>query len=371
MSHHLSLDFVKAKITSHFSHLTDSLLRSLVDYVYGMLILQHCGQTQIATLLGELFDEPFHNVRQRLRELTYGHEAKRGKHRSELAVSTCFAPLLKWVLSALSAQEKQVVLALDATYLGDRFVVLAVSVVVSQTAIPVAWHIQYGNTKGAWNPIWQRLLDHLQPAIPQGWTVYVLADSGLLSKTVFMRLKTYYKWVPMMRVEASHGLFRTQASTQWRPLKQIAWRGMPPRCVRGYCFKGDPIACTLICQWDAAYDSPCLILTSLAPASVCHAVYTIRYWIECGFKDFKRGLFHWEHTKMRCPKRVERLWLVMSIALLLLTTLGDTTPLLANVTRQQIGLSAPVFGRIRWLVCLLKNQPLPRQLFLPPYRFPT
>lgn len=371
MSHPPSLDFVEGQITSHFSHLAASLLRTLVDYVYGMLILQHCGQTQIATLLGELFDEPFHNVRQRLRELTYEQAAKRGKHRRELVVSSCFAPLLKWVMKTLSTQNKQVVLALDATYLGDRFVVLAISVVVSQTAIPVAWHIQRGNAKGAWNPIWFRLLDQLQPAVPPDWTVYVLTDSGLRSKTLFVRLQQHYGWVPMMRVEATQGLFQTRKSARWCPLNKMAWRGMTPRCLRGRCFKGDPITCTLICQWDAAYDSPCLILTSLLPNSVQHAVYALRYWIECGFKDFKRGLFHWEHTKMRCPKRVERLWLVMSIALCLLTALGDTTPVLAGVTRQQVGLSAPVFGRIRWLACLLTNQSLPKQVFLSPYRFPT
>lgn len=38
---------------------------------------------------------------------------------------------------------------------------------------------------------------------------------------------------------------------------------------------------------------------------------------------------------MRCPQRAERLWLVLSIALLLLTAWGDTTSMLAGVTRQQ------------------------------------
>jgi len=110
----------------------------LVHYVYGVLVLQHCGQIRIAMFLGELWGEPFHNVRQRLRELTYAGASKRGKNRRELKVSDCFAPLLRWVLSKLPVDDKQVVLALDATYLGERFVILAVSVVVSQTAIPVA-----------------------------------------------------------------------------------------------------------------------------------------------------------------------------------------------------------------------------------------
>lgn len=369
MSHPSSLDRVEGEIARHFSHLKGAMRTTLGHYVYGMLILQHCGQTQIALLLAALFDEPFHNVRQRLRELTYERGAKRGKKRQELAVQTCFAPLLRWALSLLP--DKRVVLAMDATYLGERFVILAISVVVGQTAIPVAWHVQLGNSKGAWTPLWDGLLDVLHPALPKAWTVYVLTDSGLRSKHLFVRLQQHYGWIPMMRVDAAQGTFQVRGCHNWKPLKALVWRGMTPRCVQGLCFKGDPIACTLICQWDLPYDTPCLVLTSLPPRSIRQHVYAIRYWIECGFKDFKRGLFHWEQTKMRCPERVARLWLVMSIALLLLTALGTTIPTLAGVTRQQCGLSAPLFGHICWLVAFLKHHPLPSHFRLSPYRFPT
>lgn len=371
MSHPPSLDRVEAEITSHFPHLNVAMLRTLGHYVYGMITLQHCGQTQIAVLLGALFGESFHAVRQRLRELTYESKAKRGKQRRELVVQGCFAPLLGWVLSLLPQHNKPIVLAMDATYLGERFVVLAISVVVCQTAIPVAWHIQRGNSTGAWAPIWEGLLDMLQPTLADNWVVHVLTDSGLRSKRLFVRLHQHYGWIPMMRVDSSQGLFQAQGCHKWLPLKSLVWRGMQPRCLKGNCFKGDPIACTLSCQWDLAHETPCLVLTSLPPRSIRHQVYAIRYWIECGFKDFKRGLFHWEQTKMRCPKRVERLWFVMSIALLLLTALGDSTPTLAAVSRQKCGLSAPLFGRIRWLLALLKQQPLPTRLLLSPYRFPT
>lgn len=370
MSHQHSLERVEAEITRHFSDLAPAILTVLVHYVYGVMILQHCGQIRIATFLGELCGESFHNVRQRLRELTYEGAAKRGKQRRELKVSDCFAPLLRWVLSKLPVHDKQVVLALDATYLGERFVILAVSVVVSQTAIPVAWHIQYGNAQGEWTPIWKRLLDALQPALPHDWTIYVLTDSGLRSKVLFEQLEGY-SWIPMMRIDASQGLFQKAGQQQWVTLRSLVWRGMSPRCIHGLCFKGHPIACTILCQWDAQYEYPCLVITSLPPHVIRHRVYAIRYWIECGFKDFKRGLFHWEQTKMRSPQRAERLWLVLSIALLLLTAWGDTTSRLAGVTRQQTGLSAPVFGLISWLVSLLRHDTLPEHTHLSPYRFPT
>jgi hypothetical protein len=45
-------------------------------------------------------------------------------------------------------------------------------------------------------------------------------------------------------------------------------------------------------------------------------------WIECLFKDIKRGGFGWHHTKMDDPQRAERLWLAISFATLFLVSVG-------------------------------------------------
>ena len=66
-------------------------------------------------------------LRQRLREWTWEKEAKAGPKRQEVVVATCFAPLLSWILSGLSANEWRLAVALDATSLGERFVVLTLS----------------------------------------------------------------------------------------------------------------------------------------------------------------------------------------------------------------------------------------------------
>ena len=64
-------------------------------------------------------------------------------------------------------------LAIDATTLGERFVVLAVSVVYRGCAIPVAWVILPAGTTHAWRREWLRLLRRLHRAIPRAWTVMV------------------------------------------------------------------------------------------------------------------------------------------------------------------------------------------------------
>jgi hypothetical protein len=65
-------------------------------------------------------------VRQQLREWCYEAQAKRGGPRQALHVESCFVPLLAWVLSWWEGY--QLALALEATTLGQRFVVLGVKI---------------------------------------------------------------------------------------------------------------------------------------------------------------------------------------------------------------------------------------------------
>ena len=365
MSHPEELNRLNAEISSHFGHLGKCLIYVLSLYVYGVVMVRHCGQTQVTTFLSGLLGYSYYTMRQRLRELTYDSVDKRGDRRKALEVSDCFAPLLGWILSKFRGQQRQVVLALDATTLRDRFVILSVSVVVLGCAIPVAWHIQEGGRKGKWNPIWQRLVASLIPAIPDHWSVYALTDSGLYAKPLYAYLTQHCGWHVFMRTNISDGLFKPKGTTQWHPIHHWLTQGMSPTVLQGTCFQTNPIDCTLILLWDADCQNPCILLTNLAPQDITDNVYTLRYWIECGFKDIKRGLFHWEQTKMTCPKRAERLWLVLSIALVWVTTIGQQAlddpqwACLRATETQARRLSAPVLGWIARLVALCKQQPVP------------
>lgn len=364
MSHPEELKRLNAEITSHMRHLGKCFIYVLSLYVLGMVVMQHSGQSRIATFLSGLTGCSFGTMKQRLREFTYESARKQGEKRQEVEVKTCFAPLLGWVLSKFNGEHKQLVLAMDATYLKDRFVILAISVVVAGCAIPVAWHIQAGTQKGQWNPIWYALLDLLQPAIPDDWQVFVLTDSGLYSKKLFLYLSQEKQWDALMRINWTQGLFQVKGCTDWIALRDLVQRGMEPRVLAGRCFKGNPIDCTLILQWEEEYEQPCLLVSNLATEQVEHNVYTTRYWIECSFKDVKRGFFHWEQSKMTCPQRAERLWLVISIALLWLTCVGEAASdlpqwhSLSQARPKARILSAPLLGWIDLIIRLLQGKAL-------------
>lgn len=77
---------------------------------------------------------------------------KGGSKRRELEVSSCFAPLLRWVLRLWQSEQRQLALVMDATTLGNRWTILAISVVVWSCAISVAWKVLPAEQEGSWRP---------------------------------------------------------------------------------------------------------------------------------------------------------------------------------------------------------------------------
>lgn len=84
MSHPQELNRLNAEISSHFGQLGKCLIYVLSLYVYGVVMVRHCGQTQVVTFLSGVLEYPYYTMRQRLRELTYDSQDKRGHKRKTL-----------------------------------------------------------------------------------------------------------------------------------------------------------------------------------------------------------------------------------------------------------------------------------------------
>lgn len=354
----------------------------LAMYSFGMVMVQSCGINSIAYFLGLLLDKKENTMRQRLREWNYESSVKRGAKRQEIEVRSCFAPLLKWVLSWWDTDEKRLAFALDASNLRDRFTVLSISVVYRGCAIPVAWVIVRQTQKGAWRPHWEALLEELKGHIPSDWMVIVLTDRGLYAKWLYKKIKKC-GWHPFLRIN-QQGLFRKLGEKGFRPLKDLVSQANPQWHGEVDCFKtkASRLRCTLLACWDEAYTDPWLIVTDLAPEQANVAWYGMRTWIEAGFKDTKRGGWHWEQTKMTDPQRVERLWLVIAVATLWVVSVGaeaeenlpassfEALPETYIARRRSSKKSRPRLlscfrrGIIKILVTLIRGEALPLGKFL-------
>jgi hypothetical protein len=347
----------------------------------GMVLARSCALTAVSACLAPWLHGKDNTLRQRLREFCYDASAKRGKARQAVVVETCFAPLLAWVLRLWEGT--QLALALDATSLGDRFTVLVISVVYRGCAIPIAWTVLTANVEKAWRPEWLRMLRQLYRAVPPTWTVIVLADRGLYARWLFLRI-TRLGWHPFLRINTG-GTFRPTSARQGVPLKTLVSQPGRQWSGTGVAFKGRQrrLPCTLLARWEPGYQDPWFILTDLSPAVSDVCWYSLRAWIEQGFKRTKRGGWQWQHTRMTHPDRAARLWLAIAVATLWLVSVGgeaeetlpiSTLPELATYlsppprSRRATHLRLVSVFRRGWnciLVALLNQTPLPHGRLVP------
>ena len=366
-------------VATQLPHLSRPQATVLALGSLGLVLARSCGLTAVSVFLAHRQHRKENTVRQQLREWCDEAPAKRGVHRQALAVETCFAPLLRWVLHWWPGA--QLALALDATTLGDRFAVLAISVRYRGCAIPVAWAVLPATTKGAWKAEWLRLLQQLQTTVPTTMTVIVLADRGRYARWLFQAI-VHRGWHPLLRVNAG-GLFRPRGWARWHGLATFVpqpgsrWQGP------GTAFKTNPLACTVRACWEPGQVERWLLVTDLPPAASTAAWYGLRAWIEQGFKLTKRGGWQWQRTRMTHPARAARLWLAVAVATLWLVSVGglaedasvgstvlDVTALLGAWRRQRRAtrLRAVSVFRRGWstiLVALLRQEPLPTGRLIP------
>ena len=290
----------------------------LALWVVGMLTAKSGCERAILTAMAPLgYAE--HALRARLREWLRDGADRAAPCGTSLDVTTCFAPLLGWVLAWWGGPA--LALAIDATTLRGRVVVLSISVLYRGSAIPVAWCVVPHRGKGRWLPELTRLLRTLAPAVPATMTVLVLTDRGLWSPTLWRQIGAV-GWHPLMRIRPD-ATFTPTSQRRGRARDLVpgaghAWVGAGV----AYKERAKRLEATLLVVWESGQPEPWLLLTDLAPQAVGVSWYGLRVWIELGFRALKSVGWEWERTRRTDPDRVARHWLVLATATLLNLAVG-------------------------------------------------
>ena len=245
-------------IETHLPHLSQPQLTGLTWWVCGAIWAGSACQSAVAAALSPWGS--WNSLRQYLREWLYDGSDRARPCRTELDVSLCFAPLLKWVLSWWRGD--RLALAIDPTLKGDDTAaivisVLYISVLYRGCAIPVApyqvrgrlWRILPAKRPGGWMDPIVELLQALAPAVPEEMTVIVLCDRGLTSPKLWRQIRAQ-GWHPYVRYQknitfcAEGGQRLPAQAFVSRP--DTAWVGS------GTAFKGGAKRrCTLLVVWHA------------------------------------------------------------------------------------------------------------------------
>jgi hypothetical protein len=375
------------QVSTAFAHLSKPQREGLVLWSLGITLVGAAGISQISALLALVLNQQEQAVFHRLREWYLDGKHKSGQQRRDWEVTSCFAPLLGWIVRLWEPGKRQLVLVLDATTLGDRWTILSINVVIRRCAIPVAWKVLGAHEKGSWRPHWEGLLTHLEGSLPADWQVLVLADRGLYARWLF-RAICACGWHPFLRINLAVkaravGEEAFEWISRWTPVPGTSWKGQ----VECFAGKSSHVSCTLLMQWEVGYEDPWIVLTDLLPEQAEVSWYSMRAWTETGYKDFKRGLWGWHHSKMQDAGRVERLWLALAVAQLWTVSLGCQAEqaaaqheqhaelALTHVARRRRTrpaeqppgrrLSCVVRGRLMLVAALVTAQGLPCGRFLP------
>ena len=98
---------------------------------------------------------------------------------------------------------------------------------------------------------------------------------------------------------------------------------------------------TIIVIWDEGRDEPRIIQTDLPPAEAGASWREMRFWIETGFKALKSVGWQRRKTRRTDPARVERHWLVLSVATLLTLAFGSRVEDAQALKRNPSALRSP------------------------------
>ena len=317
-------------------HLSEAQSKGLALWTFGTITAQSGCQNAVIAALN--FTGGFSAVRQRLREWLYDGADRSTPSPNQIDVRACFAPLMSWVLSMWKSSD--LALAIDPTMLSDRLCALVVSVVYRGCAIPVAWTVLPANEKGKWiDPICE-LLDLISVAIPDGMRVIVMADRGLRSPDLWKKIQDL-GWHPYMR-QSINTTFCLDGGMRMPARKLVSAPGNS-FIGSGTAFSAESkrIKGTIIVTWVEGQDNPWIILTDLKPEEAGASWYEMRFWIETGFKALKSVGWQWQKTRRTDPARVERHWLVLSVATLLTLATGSRVEDAQALKRDPSALRAP------------------------------
>ena len=311
---------VLSLLETHLPDLRPAQQHHLALWVTGTLLAGSSSQSRVLTALQPLLPDVEPNtLRQHLRDGLRDGAEKAAPCQVTLDETTGFAPLLHWITAVW--QGPRLALALDATTLADRVVVLCLSVLYRGSAILVAWRVLPANQPGSWRPHLRNLFTDVAGALPPDTTVLVLTDRGLWSPQIWRAIQAQ-GWHPLQRLRPDvtfcpaggrRGLARTLV-----PGPGHAWVGA------GHAFKHSGVtrAGTLVVCWGHDAAEPWLCLIDLPPEAVGVAWYGLRIWIEQGFRALKRGGWDWQHTRRTDPGRISRHRLVLAVATLVSLLIG-------------------------------------------------
>jgi hypothetical protein len=218
-------------------------------------------------------------------------------------------PFARVALAEAAHNGQTVMLSLDQTDLSDRFAVLMLALQVGDRSLPLVWKVATGTANIGFAG--QRvLLERVRAWLPPDAAVLLSGDRFYPSAELFAWLQQH-DWQYRLRLkgnltvdtgfyEATTGELADGVTERYLPDVRLFHSGVP----------------TNLGIWhEAGHEEPWIIAMDCQPTKATVRDYGARWVIEPTFSDFKSRGFQLEDTQLQAPDRLDRLILIMTLAM--------------------------------------------------------
>jgi hypothetical protein len=236
---------------------------------------------------------------------------------------TLYQPLIEEVLQAWAGRE--ITIILDGCFIRQKALqILRLSLSHCYRALPLAWEVvtNQGNVE---LDVCAMMLEHVAKLLKRMRRVTFLADRGFRSRS-WARKCRELKWDYIIRI-ANNTIITfpggVQCAADQLGIKKGERRYLPNVQVT---LEAD-WTCNLTITWTRTTPTCpaelCVLMTNLRPSGWVVRHYLKRMHIEESFRDDKSGGFDLEASHLTDPKRLDRLLLALSVAVLWIYELGE------------------------------------------------
>lgn len=282
-------------------------------------------------------------------------------HNRRIKIKSIYVPL---VMAAIHKWDGQrLYLALDTTVLWNQYCMIHLSIICGGRAIPLLWKVMKHKSSTVAFKEYKPMLKLSQQILGKYPDVMLLADRGFANHKLMNWLKTS-QWHYCLRLPCDvviHGARKHPIELKYLyPPKSeaVLYRNI------GLWLDGKCRSNFVLANVKGARE-PWAVITDEDPTLQTLWQYALRFRIEELFLDSKSGAFELEESKVRDRQALERLYLVLALAVLFATVHGMTVQLKGLRTQVdphwERGLSYLKIG-IRWLKGVMSKG---RDLFTP------
>jgi len=237
---------------------------------------------------------------------------------SRIDPESLYGPLILWAIQGWQNPCQALHLALDTTMLWNRICVVVVSLVCHGRAIPLLWQTLEHPSASVSAAVSIGLLEKVDRLLAGFGAITLLADRAFPCAELLGWLENQRGWTYVMRLPGDTEIDGTAAplGCQVRRLRLRRGQCRGFRNVRLWADGSHTANLVLAHPTGLPVEEPWYLISNAEPSLDLVWSYGRRFCCEQLFRDQKSGVFQLADSGLRDPERIDRLLLVVAIAVL-------------------------------------------------------